>query len=113
MVSGTDTENKALLVAKFTDTKAELFIDPDLNIEPTSADASVSFTSIGVFVGVRLFAGGGNKPADADFDEIRIGTTFRSVAPIPEPATVGLVLLGGAVLLGRRGRGNRDVGLHA
>lgn len=113
VVSGTDTENKALLVAKFTGIKADLFINPNLNIEPTTADVSESFTSIGDFDGVRLFAGGASNPADADFDEIRIGTTFRSVAPIPEPATVGLVLLGGAVLLGRRGRGHRDVGLHA
>ncbi|MFW5682807.1 MAG: PEP-CTERM sorting domain-containing protein, partial [Phycisphaeraceae bacterium] len=61
----------------------------------------------------RLFSGdvrGGGSTTKASFDEFRLGTTFESVAPIiPEPATVGLVLLGGAMLFGRRGRGNRDV----
>jgi hypothetical protein len=38
-----------------------------------------------------------------DFDEIRIGTTFASVTPIPEPGTAGLLGLGlGLVLLVRR-----------
>jgi hypothetical protein len=39
-----------------------------------------------------------------DFDEIRIGTTFASVTPIPEPGTAGLLGLGlGLLLWVRRG----------
>jgi len=119
--SGTNTLDKTFLVARLsTDGTAEtldVFLNPDLNTEPSTADISVT-GDVAAFDTVRLFAGDNNAavtaPAQADFDEIRIGTTFRSVAPIPEPATVGLLVLGGAMLLGRRGRENhRDVGLHA
>jgi hypothetical protein len=38
-------------------------------------------------------------------DEIRIATTFADVTPIPEPATMSLLGLGGLALLGRRRNG--------
>jgi hypothetical protein len=118
--SRTNTLNKAFLVAKLTtdgtNATLDVFVNPDLDSAPATAAISVT-GDVAAFDTVRLFAGnntgGVSLPAQADFDEIRIGTTFRSVAPIPEPATVGLIALGGMMLLGRRGRGNRDVGLHA
>ena len=38
------------------------------------------------------------------FDELRIGSTWASVTPIPEPATLGLLLVG-CLLMYARGRG--------
>jgi len=35
-------------------------------------------------------------------DEIRIGTTLADVIPVPEPASVALLGLGGLMLLRRR-----------
>jgi len=37
-------------------------------------------------------------------DEIRIGTTFSDVAPVPEPGTLALLGSGGLLLLLRRRR---------
>jgi hypothetical protein len=37
-------------------------------------------------------------------DEIRIGDSYSSVLPVPEPATGALALLGAAIGLGRRRR---------
>jgi hypothetical protein len=36
------------------------------------------------------------------FDEIRLGTTFASVAPIPEPGSLALAALGGLMMFRRR-----------
>ncbi|MGE4488270.1 MAG: PEP-CTERM sorting domain-containing protein [Kiritimatiellales bacterium] len=43
-----------------------------------------------------LNVNGGNS--EVDFDEIRLGTTFDDVLPIPEPATLGLLGIGAAAL---------------
>jgi len=53
---------------------------------------------------VRLFFT--NQLADADkfVDEIRIGESFADVTPVPEPSTMGLGLMGMALLMARRGR---------
>ncbi|MFW6367417.1 MAG: PEP-CTERM sorting domain-containing protein, partial [bacterium] len=106
VVTGSDAQNKAFLMAKYTATGSELFVNPDLDAEPTTADVSISFTSIAAFDRVRLFAGDdNNNPADADFDEIRIGDSFSDVAtPIPEPTSFALLVLGGLALLKRRPR---------
>ena len=44
----------------------------------------------------------GTQPIN--FDELRIGTTFADVAPVPEPATAGLLAAGALGLLARRRR---------
>ena len=46
-----------------------------------------------------------NQPADMFSDEIRVGTTWADVTPVPEPGTLALALTaGGALLLLRRFR---------
>jgi hypothetical protein len=40
----------------------------------------------------------------AFIDEVRIGTTWADVTPIPEPATMSLLALGGAAIIRRRRR---------
>ena len=108
--SGTNTLDKTFLVARLstngTDETLDVFVNPDLSATPTTADISVT-GDVAAFNTVRLFAGdnlSGAAPADADFDEIRIGTTFGDVTPIPEPASLALVGLGSLVMLGRRRR---------
>ena len=44
----------------------------------------------------------GNTAGTASLDEIRIGHTFASVTPIPEPASIGIVSLGALALIRRR-----------
>ena len=53
--------------------------------------ASIAINSIGLL--------GGNT-GGATFDEIRVGATWADVAPIPEPSTFFLALLGGLGALG-------------
>jgi hypothetical protein len=45
---------------------------------------------------------GGNPAAQGFWDEIRIGDTFADVAPIPEPAVLGLLAIGILFLARRR-----------
>lgn len=50
-----------------------------------------------------LRQGAGNSATDIIFDELRVGTTYGDVTPVPEPAAVGMLALAGAGLL-KRGR---------
>jgi hypothetical protein len=43
-------------------------------------------------------------PQDVYFDELRYGTTLGDVVPVPEPATLGLMALGGVGLVAMRRR---------
>lgn len=76
-------------------------------IDPTNATAAngVGGTAFTAFAFDRIrtgvFFGGGNGA----FDEIRLGTTFGDVAPIPEPSTYALLAIGlGALVFLRRRR---------
>ncbi len=76
-----------------------IWINPDLDSEPTIASGTSTSQNLGAFDEIIL-AG----RYSADYDEIRIGTEFSSV--VPEPATFasvfGLVVLGLALF--RRAR---------
>lgn len=82
-----------------------LYINPTLGaLTPESPLASVTFSgnnwglnSIG---GFRLFA----DRANISLDEVRVGTTYGDVAPVPEPATLTAMFVGLAALARRRRR---------
>jgi hypothetical protein len=97
----------SFLVYKFTWTgatsaaTAELWVNPELDAAPTvdTRDASTTANNFTINrVRVSTSTNSGN------FDEIRLGTTFEDVAPVPEPTSVGLVAAGAAALLARRRR---------
>ncbi|NJL31302.1 MAG: PEP-CTERM sorting domain-containing protein [Phycisphaerales bacterium] len=77
---------------------ASLWVNPTTAMEPGSADATYA-TTAGTFN--RFFVMGNSYEAD----EIRIGTTFADVTPgmlVPEPASLGLLAVGGLIMLRRR-----------
>jgi len=91
--------------ATATDT-VHVWFNPTLAATPQDSDGGaitgIDFTRINA---LRLNAGNVNNSAtNALFavDEIRLGTTFADVAPIPEPAAFGLATLGGLALLSLR-----------
>ena len=87
-----------------TDTM-NLYVDPTVGLASPSVSAAVtdSLITVGKVSSIGL-----STQRAYSFDEVRIGTTFADVAPsnsaIPEPASLGLLLLGsaGILLLGRR-----------
>lgn len=81
---------------------AHYWINPDISSQPTNAAAAngpggTNFRAFG-FDKIRL----GSFGSQGVIDEIRIGTTFGDVAPIPEPSAALLGALGGLILLRRR-----------
>lgn len=84
---------------------AYLYVDPDLGFDPSldaniSPDATLSNLDIRFD---RIRVGGAQ---DAKIDAIRFGETYSSV--IPEPSSIGLLVLAlaGAIRLRLRGRRN-------
>ena len=66
---------------------------------PTGSDYSSAFT----FNAFTMSGIGLRGNANSSFDEIRVGTTWADISPVPEPSTVALTALGvGALLLHRR-----------
>ena len=87
---------------------AHYWINPNISSQPSDASA-VNGTGGTLFRAfslsqIRL----GSFGSQGDFDEIRIGTTFADVSPIPEPSTVALLGLGALGLLAMRRRFTRD-----
>ena len=92
-----------------------LWVNPPLDgVEPDigTADASnidsfnLSFDRISLRAGTAQTTPVANPAAKAHYDEFRIGTTYQDVVPIPEPASIGLMLLSVvcATLFASRGR---------
>jgi len=86
---------------------AYMFVNPILGVEPDIANADA--VSLGAFDysfnSVRPFAGNtqaANGTGEIQLDEIRIGTTYNDVTPVPEPAQLTVLALGALALKRRR-----------
>jgi hypothetical protein len=101
--TGSPADEQALLVVRVDflegGDRATMWVNPDLGMNPLDADGfSMTSTETGLGTGIEI-AG----RYSTDFDEVRLGTTYGSVTPVPEPATM-LALGGGLVLLASRRR---------
>lgn len=85
---------------------AYLWVNPSLASEPLISNADATTTAGNFsFNRIRPFAGNETAQgarAEGFFDEIRMGTTFRDVAPIPEPSAVVALISGLGLFLRRR-----------
>jgi|GEM_PF-3359069 PEP-CTERM putative exosortase interaction domain len=85
--------------------RLSFYIDPALGAEPGSAYMTFE-TDFQVLRGFRMFAGNASgdftPAAQGVFDEFRFGTSWESVAVVPEPSAFALMGLGLLALIGRR-----------
>ena len=81
-----------------TSANISLYVNPTLGTEPLAASVTATKTAALTFDTIRIQSGVDN----GTIDEIRFGNTFADVTPIaaPEPASLVLVLLGGAGMFG-------------
>ena len=73
-----------------------LFDNPTLGTQPATANLTESNATSFTFDTIRIQSGSDT----GSVDEVRLGDTFADVAPVPEPTTTALSLLGGAGMLG-------------
>jgi hypothetical protein len=88
----------------------DLYVNPTPGApQPAVANATLSDVDIGslTYLGVNSF-GPVSTPLvtgmDSSLGEIRIGTTFADVTPVPEPSAISLLAIGVAALCRRRSR---------
>lgn len=83
-----------------------LFINPDLANMPAVADVTLANAPAFSFDQIRVHAGGfgENSLNEFEVDEIRIGTTWADVTPVPEPMAATLFGAGLSGLALRRRR---------
>ena len=83
---------------------AHYWINPDISAEPSTAvaDNGAGGTNFRAFAFDRMRLG--SFGSQGTFDEIRLGTSFGDVAPIPEPTSALLVSTSLMIALGRRRR---------
>lgn len=113
--TGFDLGTTIFLVAQYeflsgstTDDVARMWVNPDVSTfgtgTPPAADltsAPSGITDINLFSILLRNINTVGTPA-FQFDELRVGTTWADVTPIPEPTAVGLFGLGLFTLLARR-----------
>jgi len=84
--------------------RIRLYVNPTLGIEPATAAVDVVSSNSFSINQIRLTSGyfvAGSPTAYGWVDEIRLGTDYASVTPVPEPSTWMLGILGLFVILGR------------
>ncbi len=102
------TSSAALLVYRLTFTATGETIDAYYNPTPGAALPATPGDTLVIPEGsfaatlTRIRLQSGTQPIN--FDEFRIGTTFADVTPVPEPASIGFLAVGGLALLARRRR---------
>lgn len=71
---------------------------------PATPSATHTFGGSIDFNSLRFVQSSANLPGNPSFDEVRVGTTFAAVTPIPEPSAMGLLGLStvGIALMRRR-----------
>ena len=90
----------------------DIWINPNLGTgEPSVGSGDISFIGGYRFntgqeltspLDLRISFGGVSGNQSLTFDELRYGTTFGDVAPIPEPSSIVLLVMGMALALRRR-----------
>ncbi|BBO32804.1 hypothetical protein [Lacipirellula parvula] len=89
---------------------ARLWINPTPGVvtAPTVV-APISTSGITTAINSFYIYSHTSSPGDSLVDEVRVGTTFASVVPVPEPAACSMAVLGAtavSVVVGRRQREN-------
>ena len=88
------------------DDTLDVWINPAFGSEPAGA-ANVSLTGfdLGALTHVFIDGGGTSSPtANARLDELKLGTVYNDVVPLPEPTSTLGLLTGSALLLAARAR---------
>ena len=89
---------------------ARLWIDPDLStlgdgsFSPVTTPPTVidNTTGTGTDIGIFSILLRQSPAPHVTLDELRVGTTWADVTPVPEPTALGAMALGAAALIARR-----------
>lgn len=68
----------------------------------TNSGSAVSIDANSDYFDFFNFAGNVSTQTSVIYDEYRLGTALSDVVPVPEPASLALIGIGGALVLGRR-----------